>query len=131
MEKAPRASKLHIDSQLISWAPPQMIRSCRPMAMRSAAWPTACPPLEQAELMVQQAPRVFKRVLRFMVMQEVMERNTWPLPISFVSPLSRSRSTCSIAAMQLESQPKIRPVSSLWSCSSARPAMRTASEAAA
>jgi hypothetical protein len=72
--------------------------------MRSAACPTACPPLEQAELMVQQAPRVCRRVFRFIVMQEVIDRNTWPLPISFVSPPAQ-RVTCSTAATQLESQP--------------------------
>ncbi len=110
VENAPRASKLHMDSQLISWAPPQTIRSCLPSIIRSAAWPTACPPLEQAELMVQHAPLVRSMVFKFIVMEDVMERKTRPLPIAFVSPCSLKRPTCSRAATQLESLPKSNPV---------------------
>ena len=62
----------------------------------------ACPPLEHAELIVQQAPRVFRMVLRFMVILEFIDRNTSPLPMDLLSPCLRSSSTCSTAAWQLE-----------------------------
>src|SRR5690606_11568943 len=77
-EKTPKPSKLAIPYLLISCAPPQITKSCKPFLIIMYPRPMAWDPLAQAALMVILIPRILKIVDKFMVTVEFIDLKIAP-----------------------------------------------------
>src|SRR5690606_11121125 len=104
-EKTPKPSKLAIPYLLISCAPPQITKSCKPFLIIIYPKPIACDPLAQAALMVILMPVMLNMVDKFMVTVEFIDLKMAPEPIKAVSFFSRTISVASIMALETLSFP--------------------------